>query len=374
MDFLDEVNSRSGRFASRLEHPIETEEATKTSFVLPFIQMLGYDIFDPSQVIPEYTADVGTKKSEKVDYALMQDGKPVILIECKRHGSNLDDEEMSQLFRYFTATDTHFGILTDGIAYRFFSDLDQPNMMDPKPFFEFNMLDFTEPQVKELKRFTESAFQLHETIDAARQLKYLNEIKRIIATEIAEPSDDFVRFFMRPVYGGRFTAAAREMFGTLVRDAFAEFINERFDTRLNAALQRIEDQQQTAQAELPEVSDEADKEEAAPDPTPLELEAFNIVKASLREQMDIRRLRLAPGVRFAVVYMHKDATHTGYGELLCRFLFKTPNLRVNLCDRPFGENDALGDLDDLFGLADRFSAAAKALEAGADASESGASG
>ena len=97
---------------------------------------------------------------------------------------------MSQLLRYFTVTDARFGILTDGITYRFFSDLDQPNMMDPKPFFEFNMLDFTEPQVEELKRFSKAAFDMTENVDAARELKYTTEIKRVLADELACPSDD----------------------------------------------------------------------------------------------------------------------------------------------------------------------------------------
>ena len=195
MDFIDDVRTRSDRFAKRIEH-LETEEATKSALVLPFIQMLGYEIFDPTEVVPEFTADVGTKKGEKVDYALIQDGKPAILIECKKYGSNLDEAEMSQLLRYFTVTAARFGILTDGIVYRFFSDLDQPNVMDTKPFFEFNILDFTDIQVTELKRFTKSAFAVREIVDAARELKYTTEIKRILAEELAAPSKEFVRFFL----------------------------------------------------------------------------------------------------------------------------------------------------------------------------------
>ena len=91
MDFIDDVRTTSKRYRSWLEH-LNTEEATKTSLVMPFIQMLGYKIFDPTEVRPEYTADVGTKKGEKVDYALMLDGTPVVLIEAKRHEANLGEE------------------------------------------------------------------------------------------------------------------------------------------------------------------------------------------------------------------------------------------------------------------------------------------
>ena len=163
MDFVDEVRTRSERFARRIkywENETPTEEATKTSLVLPFIQMLGYDIFDPTEVVPEFTADIGIKRGEKVDYAITQRGKPAILIECKKYGSNLAEDAVSQLVRYFGVTNAHFGILTDGINYRFFSDLDQPNVMDTQPFIEINMLSYCDKEVENLKRFTKEEFNM----------------------------------------------------------------------------------------------------------------------------------------------------------------------------------------------------------------------
>ena len=190
MDFVDEVRTRSGRFAERVKHwesEPPTEEATKTSLVLPFIQMLGYDIFDPTEVVPEFTADIGIKRGEKVDYAIMQRGKPAILIECKRYGSNLAEDALSQLVRYFGVTNAHFGILTDGISYRFFSDLDQPNVMDPKPFFEFNMLSCSDKAVEELKRFTKEEFNVDETLEAAAVLKYIEGMKQALVRQLKYP-------------------------------------------------------------------------------------------------------------------------------------------------------------------------------------------
>lgn len=287
MDFIDEVRTRSGRFETRLQHTIETEEATKTSFILPFIQMLGYDIFDPSEVVPEFTADHGTKRGEKVDYALLLDDKPVILIEAKRYGSSLDDEEVSQLFRYFTVTETRFGILTDGIAYRFFSDLEQPNTMDQTPFFEFNMLEFSEQQVLDLERFTRDSFQLSETTDAARQLKYMSELKRVISRQMADPSDDLVRLLVKPFYPGRFTPSVRDTFVSLVRDAFTQHINDSVDSRLNAALARVEEQKRESQ-----VKQQPEAQETAPEFSDVEMEAYHIVKAILGDIVDIERLTL----------------------------------------------------------------------------------
>ena len=110
-------------------------------------------------MVPKYAAHVGIKKDAKVDYALVLEGKPIMLVEAKKHGNNLDEADTAQLRQYFHATEARFSILTDGIAYRFFSDLDEPNKMDARPFFEFNMLDFTDGQVADLKQFTKGSLK-----------------------------------------------------------------------------------------------------------------------------------------------------------------------------------------------------------------------
>ena len=355
MDFVDEVRTRSGRFAKRVDH-LDTEEATKSALVLPFIQMLGYEIFDPTEVVPEFTADVGTKKGEKVDYALMWNGKPVILIEVKKYGNNLAEEEMSQLLRYFTTvTDARFGILTDGITYRFFSDLDQPNVMDPKPFFEFNMLDFTEPQVEELKRFTKSAFKPSEVVDAARELKYTTEIKRVLAEELASPSADFVLFVIRRVYQGRVTPAVRDQFASLAKQAFAHFINERISIRLKSALEREEGG--GAESSERETSEEYGQSEE-PAFTALELEALQIIKAIVRDVVDVRRLSLRSSKVYCSVVLHDTDQKNDYGRVWCRLRLRTGNLRLSFVDQgKEGERLPLSDLDGLYDHADGFRSA-----------------
>ena len=233
MIFIDEVKKLSDQFAARISH-LDTEEATKNSLVLPFIQMLGYDIFDPTEVIPEFTADVGTKRGEKVDYALIQNNKPAILVECKTYRSALNHAYVSQLFRYFTVTDARFGILTDGIAYHFFSDLDQQNVMDSKPFFEFNLLDFTESQVEELKQFTKSNFNEDKSVERAYRLKSIKAIQNRLAQECSAPSSEFVRFIMRPIHKGTLTQKVVEEFRPIVGEAFSEFINRCIATYLSS--------------------------------------------------------------------------------------------------------------------------------------------
>ena len=239
MDFIDEVRTRCSRFTERVKQLTDkeaTEEATKTSFVLPFIQILGYDIFNPSEVIPEFTADIGTKKGEKVDYALIQDGNPVVLIECKKLGTKLSSQSVSQLLRYFDITEARVGILTDGIFYRFFSDLDQSNIMDPRPFFEFNMLEFTDPEVEQLKRFTKDKFDKSQIEDAARDLRYTAEIKHLLTRELSKPSDDFVRYVIKQVYEGRVSLSVRRMFKDLALSAFNQFITDKIQDRLSSRL------------------------------------------------------------------------------------------------------------------------------------------
>jgi len=140
MDLIDKINEMAARIPKQIEH-ISTEEATKNALVMPFINALGFNVFDPTEVVPEFTADVGTKKGEKVDYAIVRDGKPILLFEVKCTGTDLNNVHASQLYRYFSVTEARFGILTDGVIYRFYSDLDAPNKMDEKPFFVFD-LDF----------------------------------------------------------------------------------------------------------------------------------------------------------------------------------------------------------------------------------------
>jgi predicted type IV restriction endonuclease len=172
MDLIDRIHELAARVPDLVEH-LETEEATKNALVMPFIiGVLEYDVFDPTEVIPEFTADVGMKKGEKVDYAIMRNGEPIILFECKRYGADLERGQASQLYRYFNVTNARFGVLTDGVRYQFFSDLDQPNIMDNRPFLEFSLRDFEDALVDELKKFTKPSFDLEEILTTASDLMY----------------------------------------------------------------------------------------------------------------------------------------------------------------------------------------------------------
>lgn len=185
MDFVDQVKLLSKRVET-LQASIQTEEATKTSLIMPFFQLLGYDVFNPLEFVPEYTADVGIKKGEKVDYAILTDGEPTILIEAKWCGEPLE-KHGSQLFRYFATTKAKFGILTNGIEYRFFTDLEDQNKMDKTPFFMFDITKMKDQDVSELKKFHKSGFNVEAVLSAAEDLKYSNQIKSLLKSRWMTP-------------------------------------------------------------------------------------------------------------------------------------------------------------------------------------------
>ena len=234
MDFKDQIKLLSERVI-KLKENTQTEEATKTAFIMPFLQTLGYDVFDPTEVVPEYTCDLGIKKGEKIDYAIHKDGQPIILIECKHWKEDLTSHN-GQLFRYFHVSNARFGILTNGIIYRFYTDLVEKNKMDEKPFFEFNMEKYRESQVDKLREFHKSYFDVDTILNTASELKFTNEIRNAIDREINNPSDEFVKYFARPIYPGRFNDVVMGQFRAIVKQAFVQYTNDYINERLKSAI------------------------------------------------------------------------------------------------------------------------------------------
>ena len=274
---------------------IQTEEATKNAFIMPFIQsILGYDVFNPLEVVPEFTSDIGTKKGEKVDYAILKDGAIQILIESKKIGEPLNINHAGQLFRYFHVTSARISILTNGQVYKFFTDLDAPNKMDEKPFLELDLLNIDDHAIPELQKLTKSAFDVDSIISAAGELKYVGQIKRILAAQFNEPDDDFVRLFASRIYEGVITQKVREQFGHLTRKATAQFLGDQINERLKSA---ISGTNQTMVAPPPvaaspalEIELPADEEKDLIVTTEEETEGYNIVKAIVRTEVDSKRI------------------------------------------------------------------------------------
>lgn len=285
MDFKDELKQLGDR-VNKLKEITKTEEATKNAFVMPFLKTLGYDVFNPHEVVPEYITDIGTKKGEKIDYAIMKDGHPVILVECKHWVENLNIHD-GQLLRYFHVSKAKFGILTNGIIFRFYTDLVHPNKMDEKPFLEVNLTDIRDNQFDELKKFHKSNFDVESILNAASELKYTNEIKNLIANELNSPSVDFVKHFAKQAYPGKITEKVLEQFTQLTKTSFNQYISDVVTERLKNALKREADDSLQKSAE--NVVQKQDSESKL-DTTVEELESYYIVKAILRNNVEGSRI------------------------------------------------------------------------------------
>ncbi len=279
----DRINEFAKRTAGLLDK-IKTEEATKTSLILPFISMLGFDVFNPNEVIPEFTADVGIKKGEKVDYAIVIDDEPQILIEAKSVNDKLT-KHGSQLFRYFSTTSAKFGILTNGIIYKFYTDLEEANKMDIAPFFEFNVLNFKDYQVTELSKFQKENFDVHNIFSTAEQLKYVSELKKTLKSQLEEPDEKFIKFLMNYVYDGTKTASKIEKFTPIVKKATKQLFAEIIQDKLNNALNMSNEEPPLVKAEIIE-----DPQEDKIVTTEEEIEGYSIVKSILRNDFEADRI------------------------------------------------------------------------------------
>lgn len=283
MDFIDELRQFSKRIEG-IKDKIMTEEATKTSMIMPFFQLLGYDVFNPNEFVPEFTADVGIKKGEKVDYAIMRDNNPVILIEAKWCGENLDKHD-SQLFRYFGTTSAKFAILTNGLIYRFYTDLDEQNKMDTKPFLEVNLLDIKESYINELKKFHKQSFDIDTIFNTASELKYSSEIIKYMTLQLKSPEDEFVKFISGKVYSGVKTQNVITRFREIVRKSMNQFVTELMNEKITSALKSNDIQEEQAPISTAEVA----KNEPEPAGKPViitteeEMEFFYTIKTFLRE-------------------------------------------------------------------------------------------
>ncbi len=236
MEFAEKISALAAKVRQQRD-VIQTEEATKNAFVMPFIStILGYDVFNPLEVVPEFIADVGLKKGEKIDYAIVKDGEVQILIECKKSTEPVKIEHASQLFRYFAVTNARIAILTNGEVYQFFTDLDAPNRMDAKPFLVLDLNDIDQMLIPELQKLSKDVFDLDSIISAAGELKYIGELKRTLAAQFKEPEDEWVKFLTGRVYTGAYTQKVREQFTALVTKASKQFLNDQVNERLKKAL------------------------------------------------------------------------------------------------------------------------------------------
>ena len=341
MDFKTQIKLLGERFVS-LKDQVLTEEATKNAFIMPFIKELGYDVFNPNEVTPELVADIGMKQGEKIDYAIMQNGEPIILIECKHHAAPLSIQNASQLFRYFHTTKAKFSILTNGFEYRFYTDLVEKNKMDEKPFFVFNITDIKDNQIEELKKFHKAQFDFQNIVNTANELKIMNELKILINSELTDPGAEFVKHFAKQAYPGMITAKVLEQFTNLTKRTIQNYINDLITERLKSALTKEDDKAKELQAPTPdaEIKEDISKVETTQD----ELEAFMIVKTILRQKIPLKRIVFRDAQSYFAILLDDNNRKT-----ICRlYLDGTKKYLVTLDAERKEVKHELSSLEDIF--------------------------
>lgn len=347
MDFIEKLYSLSKK-VQQVSTNLLTEEATKNALVMPFLHsVLGYDVFDPSEVIPEFTADTGTKKGEKVDYALMKNGDVQILIECKKFGEVLCSKHASQLYRYFSVTNARIAILTNGSQYEFYTDLDAPNKMDEKPFLVLDLQNIDEHIVPEIKKLTKSTFDVDSVVDAAGELKYLNQIKKILSEQFKEPEEDLVRFFASRAYDGVLTVKVKSQFTDITKKALKQFLNDSVNDRLKSAMGN----EVNKEAEILETDKDIFNDEETPKiiTTDEEIEGFNVVKAILRQKVDVSRIFARDTQSYFGVLLDDNNR-----KPLCRLHFNAKQKYIGFLDKDKKETRyPIESIDEIFKLSEK---------------------
>ena len=332
MDFKEELKKHIKRVES-MKDDLQTEEATKMALILPFFQLLGYDVFNTSEFCPEYTADIGIKKGEKVDYAILIAGEPVILVEAKAANKKLDNHK-SQLFRYFVSTPAKFAILTNGIEYRFYSDLDEANKMDKDPFLTVNLLNAKDAQIAQLSKFQKDAFNISDILDSASLLKYVNIFKDYIDQQFQEPADEFVKLLLQPVYKGVKTQNVIERFRPVVAKAMTEYLTETLNEKLQAALET------TATTSANDINALKTNEH---------WEILNIVKEILQNVIDVRKVSLKYTSSYIAVLYEKNTR-----KWICRITLSSSQQSLVIPDENKNElRFNIDDISDLFNYSEQ---------------------
>lgn len=349
MDFKDQIKLLGERVVKSKEQ-VKTEEATKTAFILSFIQALGYDITDPNEVVPEFTCDIGIKKGEKIDYAILKNNEPIILIECKHWAEDLNLHN-EQLYRYFNVSKAKFGILTNGIIYRFYSDLEEKNKMDEKPFLEVDITDLKDNQIEEIKKFHKSYFDIDKILDIASELKYMNELKQLINNEFNNPSPDFVNYFAKQVYGRtrKITTKITEQFTNLLKRSFQQYISDLITEKLKSALNQedklsVEQESTTKNIE----QNQSEEKENKIDTTLEELEGYSIVKTILRPKISPSRITYKDTITYFAITLDNSVRKT-----ICRIYINKNKKYITFFDENKKEiKKELESIDNIYNYSD----------------------
>ena len=325
MDFKDAILQLSDKISKQIDG-ISTEEATKTAFIMPMISALGYDVFNPFEVMPEMDCDLA-KRGEKIDYAIIKEEQPVILIECKHCKQNLSLHN-TQLARYYVASNARFGILTNGIEYRFYADLHKVNVMDEKPFLVVNMLNLSDTDIEQLKKFHKSYFDENEILSSAYELQITIQVKKLLEQNFNQPSDGFTRYFVRALNGGKSSTKQIEQYRPIIKKSIASVIGDMIADRLTTAIQIGECQSETQPSADGIV---ATDEKRCVTTTKEEFDAYHIIKDILKQYVDESRIRYIDFKNYFAINLDGY-----YRRWICRLSLENNNKRIGVPINGYG--------------------------------------
>lgn len=298
MGLAEDLQRLVAQINERIPHVIN-EEMTKQTLIIPFLQVLGYDVFNPLEVKPEYLADFGKKKSEKVDYAIFKDNTPIIVIEAK---SVQDDPKTynSQLARYFNSLpQVRLAMLTNGRLYKFYTDLDTNNIMDENPFFTMDLTNLSESDISILETFRKDSFDTGILLELAEELTYTSNLNNKLKAIFRNPPDEFVRYLIRDFTDTKITTNVIERFRPIVKRAITE-------TLLDMVSQGLFQEDARSHAE----NDNGNGGEASQKDSPRqvittqeELKSFECIREILEKNgRDVSQLGCRDRVSYFVVY------------------------------------------------------------------------
>lgn len=357
MDFKDNILQLAERIEKQKD-AIQTEEATKNAFIMPMIAALGYDIFNPFEVAPEMDCDL-TKRGDKIDYAIKKEDKTILLIECKHCKQNLNLHN-TQLSKYYAASNARFGVLTNGIEYRFYADLDKANIMDEKPFLIVDMLDLSEVDIDQMKKFHKSYYNESEILDTAQELQITIQIKDILTRIFQSPGDEFTRYFVRSLNNGKSTPKLIEQYKPIIKKSIAAIVNDTISDRLNMAIknggQQQDDEQpcdsvqeENSQDKLLDGVIYMDKERGTVI-TQDKIDGYNIIRNILRYKISTDKIVYKDSKSYFAIGVGNASYWWG-----CRLAFGNYKKSIYFPTDDYKSQERVGieTLDDIFKYADR---------------------
>ena len=294
---------------------VKNENETTTSLVLPFFKFLGYEYTNPEEVSQQHPAPFAGNNNLKVDVAIIVKEKPAIVAEVKHHDEVLDKKKhISQLGKYFSGAGASFGILTNGIVYKFYTDVDAKNLIDPEPFFEFDVLDVEthESIVLLLELFAKKTCNLDKARAEAEKLKSISKVKKLFSElQTLKPTDEMSKlllYIMGEVFKQRKTQKAIPKFVPIVKRGFQEYIEDCITEETESSKAKSNKNIKMAIEEI---------------------EGFAIVKLVLNEMVDVERLFCRHPQNRSYMAIHIDDHKL---KRVCRFWFNGKQKYITIPD------------------------------------------